>query len=84
MATTTEDLIIDQIQEIFKDNDIWTPEFLAKKFWYLTCKKQAEFFNILSNISDACDAYELQGRAMRDHLSPSAKRLIDKLKLCTD
>jgi len=89
----TEDLIIDAIQtaliEIIEDETIWTPEFLARKFWNFDSEKQAEFFNILANISKYNKSKEtvwteMQWRYIQNSLTDEGKNLIDNIKLHTD
>lgn len=85
----TEDLIIDAIMTGLNDESVWTPEFLARKFWEFGSNKQAEFFNILSNISKYNNRNEpiwtdIQWRYMQESLTSEGKNLIDNIKLHTD
>lgn len=85
----TEDFIIDAVKDILDDGNIWTPEFLARKFWEMDSKKQADFFNFLSNASKF-DQYkqpawsDMQWRYMQSFLTPQGKELIDNIKIHTD
>lgn len=78
--TTTEDMIIDKVHEtlheILNDDDIFTGEFLARKFWDIKSNKQAEFFNVLANLGDHHHR-ALQWEHMRNYLTVDGSNLID-------
>jgi folate-dependent tRNA-U54 methylase TrmFO/GidA len=84
---TTEDLIIDKIisetQELLKDNALWKPEFLARKFWDMGGCEQAEFFNTLANLIKN-DFSQMQWRYMQSYLTKEGKNVIDDIKGHTD
>lgn len=90
---STEDLIIDEVMTSLRmsleNESIWTPEFLARKFWSFCSGRQAEFFNILANISkynarNEVVWTEMQWRYMQDDLTSEGKNLIDNIKSHTD
>lgn len=83
MATTTEDLIIDAIHDALK-SDVYTGEFLARKFWDLKCEEQANFFNALANICTNDILSLMQWCYMKQGLTKEGKQLLDNMKEKTD
>lgn len=88
MTATTEDMIVDALtsalRDCLADEAIFTPEFLAERFWDMDSEKQAQFFNRLAAISGDDGWPAMQWRHMQESLLPEGKAILDEMKNHTD
>jgi hypothetical protein len=82
---TTEDLIVDEVRELLKNENLWTPLFLATKFFEMNSQKQANFFNYLAILNEEFRKktrfpVEIQWVYIKEYLTKDAKQLINSIR----
>ena len=86
---TLQEKVFAMVNELLVDEGVISPELMAQRFWTWDAEQQANFFNILADVSRFGRKgepvfTEMQWSFMTEYLTPEGKATLDAIKLHTD